>query len=369
MKILLGICICLIFSAVRAWEIADIVGDTTWLIRGGASQRAMLHTCREAKDQRPFQIEYEDGSLLLKDAQGNCFAAVNGRGVAMSVSEGDPNTDPEPGAAVKPLTGAQVLAALHPSCETAQQAVGEVEKLFAAGRISGGWIFFFADAERAFVVESSSKHFAAQELTRAFCVYANSWKLPGMDETSIAPSKRAYTLAQKDWAAQEMLRRCKTDAGIAPAGSFAVSRFDKNDVNADEFTKARDPHDGRSKIEISVHNDKSAGGFLCEIDKEFPAFLSCVYVAQGAPRRAVYLPIPLGAAAVPQLAAPAETAFGPRDPRIVDFEANLLKEFEATREEARQLLRAGKRDEAAKLLKENMLRQAAKASEFLQTVK
>ena len=367
MKILLGIGICFIFSAVRAWELADVVGDTSWLIRGGASQRAMLHTCREAKDQRQFQIEYKDGSLLLKDAQGKYFAALNKCGVAVLFSEGDPNTDAEP---AQPLAGSQVITALAASGKTAEQALAELKKLFEAGRISGGQILFIADAKRAFVVECAPKHLATLELTRAFCVYSNSWKLPGMDGASTAASLRAYTVYQKEWAASELLRRALTaHRGITVTDSIAVSRFDRNDLNADEFTQARDPKDGRSKIDIAVHNDKSAGGFILEIDGEFPEFLSCVYMAQGAPRRAVYLPIPLGAAMIPHFAAPAETSFGPRDPRIVDFEAGLLKEFETAREAARKLLREGKRDDAVKLLKENLARQAAKTSDFLRTVK
>ena len=369
MKILLGICICLICSAVRAWNIADVVGDTSWLVRcsGAAAGKTLIHTCREAAAPQPFAIEHKDGSLLLKDAQGKCFAALNKYGVAVLFSAGDPNSDTEP---AQPLAGPQVITVLAASGKTAEQALAEVKNIFDAGRISGGQILFIADAKRAFVVECAPRHFAAQELTRAFCVYSNSWKLPGMDEASTAVSIRAYTVYQKEWAASELLRRALTaHKGITVADSIAVSRFDKNDLNADEFTKARDPRDGRSKIDISVHNDKSAGGFILEVDGEFPEFLSCVYMAQGAPRRAVYLPIPLGAAMIPQLAAPATTAFGPRAPRIVDFEANLLKEFETVREDARKLLRTGKRDEAAKLLKKNMLRQAAKAGEFSRTVK
>ena len=369
MKILLGICICLVSFAVRAWELADVVGDTSWLVRGSgaAAGKALIHTCRESKDQRQFQIEYKDGSLLLKDAQGNCFAALNKYGVAVLFSEGDPNSDAEP---AQPLAGPQVTTALTASSQTAEQALAEVKKIFDAGRISGGQILFIADAKRAFVVECAPRHFAAQELTRAFCVYSNSWKLPGMDEASTAGSTRAYTVYQKEWAASELLRRALiAHRGITVADSIAVSRFDKNDLNADEFTKARDPRDGRSKIDISVHNDKSAGGFILEVDGEFPEFLSCVYMAQGAPRRAIYLPIPLGAAMIPQFAAPAETAFGPRAPRIVEFEANLLKKFEATREEARKLLRSGQRDDAAKLLEDNLVRQAAQAGEFLRTAK
>ena len=233
MKTVSVICGCLLASVVWAWELADVVGDTTWLIRGGAAQRAIIHTCREAKDQRQFQIEYKDGSLVVKDARGNCFAALNKYGVAAAFSEGDPNTDAEP---AQPLAGSQVVTALAASSKTAEQALAEVRKIFDAGRISGGQILFIADAKRAFVVECSPRHFAAQELTRAFCVYANSWKLPGMDETSSASSKRAYTVYQKEWTARELLRRALTaHHGITVADTIAVSRFDKDDVNTDEF--------------------------------------------------------------------------------------------------------------------------------------
>ena len=373
MKIVSVICGFLLASAVwAAKSTAVVIGDTSWLVRssGAAAGKTLIHTCREAGTPQQFQVEYKDGSLLLKDAQGNCFAALNKCGVAVLFSDGDPNSDAEPAAAVQPLAGPQVTAALTNSSRTAEQALAELKKLFDAGRISGGQILFIADAGRTFVVECAPKHIAAQELTRAFCVYSNSWKLPGMDEASTAASNRAYTVYEKEWAARELLRQFRTaHKGITVADSIAASRFDKNDINADEFTKARDPKDGRSKIDISVHNDKSAGGFILEVDGEFPEFLSCVYMAPGAPRRAVYLPIPIGAAMIPQFAASAEISFGPRDPRIVDFEAGLLREFETVREEARKLLREGKRDDAVKLLKENLARQAAKTSDFLRTVK
>ena len=367
MKFGFWLCASFLAAAVRSAEPVLTDGDTTWLVRGTAAQRAMLHTCREAKTPLAADMEYQNGCLLLNDDKGGCFAALNTHGVVMTVSNGDPNSDPEPPASAQPPDVSRLPAALLPSCETARQAAEEVQKLFDAGRISGGRIFFFADAGRAFIVECSSRHFAKWELNRAFCVYANSWKLPGMDEASTAPARRAYTLYQKEWAAREVLRRrYEAERGISAAASIAASRLNADDLNGDDYRQARDPADGKSRLEIAQHHAHSAGGFLFEIDAEFPGMLSCVYAAFGAPRSTIHLPVPLGAAsALPKGTVTSAGTPEKVDPKLVEFESSLLAEFGRVHEEARKLLRGGRSGEAAQLLRDTLSKQTAAAGDFL----
>ena len=114
-----------------------------------------------------------------------------------------------------------------------------------------------------------------------------------------------------------------------------------------------------------------------EIDPEFPAYLSCAYTSLGPQRHMVYLPVPMAVRQLPdkmrdgrwaQMAFAHQEAFGPEHgdlQKFTELEDKFLKEFDAARDRARQLLKSGNTDEAVKLLNDTFERQYAEADKLM----
>ena len=124
-------------------------------------------------------------------------------------------------------------------------------------------------------------------------------------------------------------------------------------------------------------NLRSISAVCFEPDPEFPAQLSTAYVALGPQRHTVYLPCPMALRRFPQQMENGkwgELAFSFRKKagdhhKLVDelfaFEDKIIPEYEQAREEARKLLRAGKRQEAEKLLNDLFAKHFSAAEKLL----
>ena len=330
-----------------------------------------------AKDSKFAKYDY----LRIGSKGGNfCFCGLNEKGLAVIFTGGDPTRDKNPakmdGNTHKPNTATVIMLR---SCATAQQAVRHMQDAFKKKIIAGSAIFFIADPNRAFVIECSPRHFASWELPHAFCVYSNCWKLPGMDDGSLGTADRAANNYQREWAAREALKQAfDAKKTISVADSIRASRVNVAEANGEEFAKRR----GKGKVNTAPYNRNSADSYLFDLDSEFPALLSCVYAAYGPFRHTVYLPIPMGAAnALPQEvidAAWLDSAYRLRDaadptdpvrPELVEFEKKQLDDFAKAREEARRLLRQDKYEDARKLLRDTLAKQAKETLEFMNNLK
>lgn len=378
--------LCIHLAAALSVLSLQVAADTTWIVRSreSASGMMLLHGCREAKTQPKLGMRYEtpekDRSiefrhLRIGDRNGFTFAALNERGLAIVFTGGDPTSDPNPPKDPANVTGNFGTVNMAGKCASAPEAVKWLRGEFEKGRICGHLIFLIADTRRAFAVECSNRHFASWELPHAICVYANCWKLPGMDDASLGTAERAARNYQREWTARELLRQAlETKGGISVRDSLAISRAGAADMNDPKFDKARGPR----KLFTAPYNRASVDSYLFELDSEFPEVLSTVYAAWGPQRHTVYLPIPLGAAdalpeelfsdewvgaAVRRRDAAANDA--PIDPQLLEFENRQLREFAKAREAARILLQKDDPDGARKLLKETLARQARESADFL----
>ena len=363
-----------------------VAADTAWIVRSreSASGMMLLHGCREAKTQLELGMSYETPGkdrnikfryLRIGDRNGFTFAALNERGLAIVFTGGDPTSDPKPPQSPANVTGNFGTVNMAGKCASAPEAVKWLRGEFEKGRICGRLIFLIADTQRAFAVECASRHFASWELPHAFCVYANCWKLPGMDDASLGTAERAARNYQREWTARELLRRALEAKGaVSVRDSLAISRAGAADMNDAKFDKARGPR----KLSTAPYNRASVDSYLFEPDSEFPEVLSTVYAARGPQRHTVYLPIPLGAAdALPEglfsnewvgnavRRREAAKNDAPIDPRLLEFENRQLREFAAAREAARILLQKDDPDGARKLLRETLARQAKETAAFL----
>ena len=382
---------------------ATAVADVDWMIlpKYSTSGRTLLHCTRDLTSKTAKNVLTEKGALpstpgmrletpqsnkLVKysylrigNKNGFCFCGLNEKGLAVAFTGGDPTSDKNPKKDANTHTGNTATVILLRSCATAQAAVRHMQDAFKQKIISGSSIIFVADPMRAFVIECSPRHFASWELPHAFCVYSNCWKLPGMDDGSIGTATRAANNYQREWAAREVLRNAfDANKTIAVKDSLAASRINAADGNGEAYAKRR----GKAKLTTAPFNPSSFDSYLFDLDPEFPDVLSCVYVAWGPWRHTVYLPIPMGAAdALPKALfdeewvksayrrrdAVAEDA--PENEELLKFEAAQLAEFGKARSKAREMLRRDERDEAKKLLRETLEKQAEATLEFLKGLK
>ena len=373
---LLAVCV-LGFQTARA--------DTDWLIlpRASESRRMLLHGIRDSGRPVSTDLRMDKSGKFHSLRIGNTkskftYAGINQCGVAALAIGGDPQRDKAPKRDKRNYDGSNGVNLILRNCKTAEQGVDMLRDGFRKSMIPGGLIFFVADANRAFVVECSPKHFASFELTASFCVYTNCWRLPNMDEPSRRSARSRSWQTQREWTVRTSLQNARQTGGtVSVAETFAASRLGPAEMNVPALEKARE----KGQINNTPAMKTSADGVLFEIDREFPGVLSCAYVSFGPQRHTVHLPVPIGAADK----LPAEITPGPWktaalarnksaqlttpvNPQLIAFENRMLAEFNKKREEARKLLRGKKTAEAKKLLQENLRRQAKELDGFLKTL-
>jgi hypothetical protein len=379
----------LLTAAVLAAGISlSVSADTDWMVLPRYSKTGMtlLHGCHNMPKRTEMQLRWEKPEagyryLSIGMKKGFRFGGVNERGVAVIFTGGGPMADKNPAPSPNNFTGRRGVIEILSRCATAKEAEALLQAAADKKLIAGSLIFFVVDRNHAWAIECSPDNYVSWELPHAFCVYANLWKLPGMDASSTSPVERTLKCAQREWAVREMLRR-RLDANksISRQDSFAASRLNTHELNGEEYASARSKT-GKRKFETAPYNSSSHDSYLIEVDPEFGE-LSCIYVAYGPTRHTVYLPVPLGAAdALPGELFSGEWTDGafarmkaakaddPMDPRILEFEKKLLAEFDNVRLEARwKYLRQERPDKARKLLRACLEKQTRETLAFLKSL-
>ena len=379
-----------LIAALTAVAALTVSADTDWMVLPRYSKTGMtlLHGCRNSPKRMPLKLHYvkpgKDGKfhyLAVGNKGGFRFGGVNERGVAGIFTGGGPMVDKNPPKSPDNFTGRKAVTEILRNCATAQEAEALLRGAADKKLIEGALIIFVVDRNHAWVIECSPDNYVSWELPHAFCVYANLWKLPGMDASSISPVERTLKCCQREWAAREMLRRrLDADKSISRQNSFAASRLNTCELNGEEYAKARSKT-GKRRFDTAPYNSSSHDSYLIEVDPEFGE-LSCIYVAYGPARHTVYLPVPFGAAGkLPEELFSEEWTDGafarmkaakpddPVNPAILQFEEKLLAEFDKVRLEARwKYLRQEKPGEARKMLEECLAKQARETFEFLKAL-
>ena len=352
--------------------------DTEWMIlpKGSTSGLMTMHVSRDAtKNAKPAPIliydtrkQYGGKYKFLRICNNQyCIAGINEKGLGVIFTGGDPTSDKNPPKSGLNFTPHNSTVIMLRRCATAEEAVKYMHSGFRKRQIVGSAIYLVADPYRAFVVECSPGHFASWELPHAFCVYTHCWKLPGMDDGSVADANRAQWNYQREWTAREFLRQAmeKNHRMIPLAESMAVSRMNGKDT-------------GKKTVLNGPGNPTTFAAFTFELDPEYPDYLSTVYVAFGPPRHTVYVPIPFIAfdklptdllnrktleAAIKRRNEAGEDAAV--DPKLVELQNKIVAEFAKARDRARQKLRSDHCNDAKKLLRETLDKQSAEIAEFL----
>jgi len=300
--------------------------------------------------------------------------AMNEKGVAMTTNCGDLNGESRPFYGERHAMGSGELQRLViKNCATAAEGVEVLKnlarnRLFVYSRINYGTILLIADAHRAFLVEIGDGYAEACEVARGIHVVANVWELPGGETYSLYGLSAVRINRVREACVVKALQENRIGGKYTVRGCFDTSRK----IRGRTFAECHTFVPGNSKAK-----NMSLETTCFEIDAEFPAFLSCAYVSLGPQRHTVYLPIAMAVRQLPdkmrdgrwgKMAYDHQAAFGPKHAdmqKITELESKLLKEFNAVRDEARKMLRDGKKDAAVKLLNDCFDRQFAEADRLM----
>ena len=303
---------------------------------------------------------------------GHSNMALNEKGVAITTNGGDPNILKHPRGGRIALSCGPLEAVVMRNCATAAEGAEMLKNIARSQRFMDpkdyGFILMVADARQAFVVEICDGYAEVAELHGGIHVVANAWRLPGGEELSSVNLAGVRGNRAREACAAKALRENRVNGKYTVRGCFAASRK----IRKGKFDERYPFVPGNDKAK-----NMSVQATCFEIDPEFPAYLSCAYTSLGPQRHTMYLPIPMAVGQLPdkmrdgrwtKMAYAHQQAFGPEHAdlgKISELEDKFLAEFDAVRDQARKMLREGRKDEAVRLLNDCFDRQYAQADELM----
>ena len=348
--------------------IAAAEACTSWIIHPACAKdgRMIVQKCR---DSRVSKLSADirtapDGRRWMRIGTGESYPtfAINDRGVVATMNDGDDLTVKHPGGEKLGVGTGDLLRKLMVDCDNACDAAVMVRDYGRNMRRTGrGGTLFVADAKRAFLIDVGPGYGEMKELTGGMVIISNCLHLPGIEEISRQKVNSLRSDRSREANVRAALTAARVDGKYTVRGTIKASRMKCGKPMKDKYPFRKN----------------SLGGVCFEIDGEFPAQLSTAYIALGPQQHTVYLPCPMALARFPKAMENgkwADLAYNFRkkagdDHKLVGelfaFEDQIIPEYEKTREEARELLRSGKRDEAEKLLNELFARHYAAAEKLL----
>lgn len=357
------------------------VACTSWVLRPEVTQSGMM-VIQKVLDA-PYRARLDADIRVAPNGwrwirvgsnKNGASMAMNEKGVAMTTNCGDRNGEARSFKGERHAMGSGELQRLViKNCATAAEGVEVLKnvarnRLFVYSSINYGTILLIADPHRAFLVEIGDGYAEVAEVTNGIHVVANAWSLPGGETCSLYDFPAVRVNRARKACVVKALQDNRLDGKYTVRGCFDASRK----VRGKKFAECHTFVPGSSKAK-----NMSLETTCFELDSEYPAFLSCAYVSLGPQRHTVYLPVAMAVRQLPdkmrdgswgRMAYDHQAAFGPEHAdlsKISALEDKFLAEFTAVREQARQLLKDGKRDAAVKLLNDCFDRQFAEADELM----
>ena len=352
---------------------------TSWVLRPEVTESGMMIVQKVLDNpQSPLDADMRiapNGWRWIRIGRHNGPSmAMNERGVAITANCGDRNGDEPSRKGRHTFYSFELLWHVVRNCATAEEGVAELRhigrnRLFRMpGKmpVKYGSILLVADAKRAFVVEIGDGYCEAVEVASGIHVVANAWRIPGGEAVSVSNGQDVRGNRAREVCAVKALQAGQVSGKYTVRGCFDASRRIRGPKYMDRYPFVPGKASNMSLM---------SGCF--EIDPEFPAYLSCAYTSLGPQRHTVYLPVPMAVRQLPdkmrdgrwaQMAFAHQEAFGPKHgdlQKFTELEDKFLKEFDAARDRARRLLRAGKTNEAVKLLNFTFARQYAEADKLM----
>ena len=333
---------------------------TSWIIHPSCTKdgRMIVQKCR---DSRPGPLSADirtapGGRRWMRIGTGEHYAtfAMNDKGIVATMNDGDDLTIKHRGGEYIGIGTGNMLHKVMCDADSALDGALMVRDYGRNGRRNGrGGTLFVADAKRAFLIDVGPGYGEMKELSGGMVVISNCLHLPGVEEISRQKVGALRGDRSREANVRAALKAEKVDGKYTPRGTIKVSRMKC----------------GKAMKEKYPFRKNSLGGVCFEIDGEFPAYLSTAYVALGPQQHTFYLPCPMALREFPEAMRNgkwADIACKFREKagddhqlvqQLFDFEDRIIPEYEKAREEARELLRAGKAAEAEKLLNDLFLKQ------------
>ena len=349
---------------------------TSWMIHPSvsASGRMIVHKCRDNRvGPLDADILYTRNGVkwMRLGACKEPLFAVNEYGIATVMNDGDPMTLVHPGTD-KSLKDARMWTScgslarqVMADCTSADQAV-KLALHYSRSKIKSahGNSIFVADPKRAFMIDAAPGYAEYKELTGGICIITNCMHFPGIESYSNRTVGALRSDRAREANVRASLKKHKVDGKYTVKGVIATSRMRCQGKYAQKYPCRRN----------------SLSGICFEIDPEFPAQLTTAYVALGPQQHTVYLPTPMALKQFPEFIRSggwSDLAYKLRERegydhrylgKFVELEDRLFAEYDKVREEARELLKAGKKAEAEKLLNDCYERQYEAALKLLKEV-
>lgn len=347
------------------WQEPEQHECTSWIVMPDLSKdrNLLIHKNRDATEtghaptwvKRPGKIGWLGSCSLFFPFP---VLGINEKGLAVMMN----NADAYDGWNNSGLSTAMIARILLENCSTCQEAASLLDKIIAEKAYyhgKTGSIFFFADTKVAGVYELSARKSAYSPFSFGYAIRANTWELPGMVALSRKTSEQVAADDFREYQVRDALMAAVKRGGVEIEDCFAASRLRGGDVSEQRFP---------------VCWENSTAFATCEIDREFSE-LHTLYLASGPSRNTVVIPIPLGANALPLKMFSGEwTALAQGFKRkagidhkklteIEKIEKELCADYRTVKEEARLLLRKGKKQEAATLLQKTLAKQFLQAED------
>ena len=317
---------------------------TSWLVCSEvtASGQVLLHKNRDSSSRylTAQRVRVPGKYSWIGNSNFGSFgttSGINEKALAVVMNSGPRSTGESPMGMGTPM----IARILLEQCKTAGSAVKLLEKIVKAKAYchgKSGSIWFFADPERAFVVEHDGLSFKASEVKSGLAIRANAWHFPEMIVHSKNNPAQITGNARREYAVRDLLvnKVLGKKKKITVSDMFAASRIDKI------------PEDPKC---YALCDKATNVGSTFVIDREFPESLSYFVSTFGPPRHGLYIPVPLTLDDLPlciRSGSWSETLFRrSKAKKLLDMkkveaiESTMMKNHLGALEEARAILRTG----------------------------
>ena len=354
--------ICCYVAALCAAAAAEAC--TSWIMHSSATKSGLM-TVTKCRDQKPYRISGDvrvsrRGWRWLRlgqhpnrvDFEGGLTGfGMNAKGVVATCNDGDYLTSQYPREGRINIGSYSILRQVLTECDNAWDGAVLIRDHCRASRRPGvkdhhGSTLMVADAKHAYIVDIGTAYGEIKEITSGMLVISNKMHLPGIEEFAASQLRSFLSDRARETNSRKVMNEYRENGKFTVQGIIRASR-------AKCGTELKDKYPFRSN---------SQGAACFEVDPEFPAQLTTCYTTIGPQRHTLYLVIPMAVRQMPDkirngkwadLAYAFRKKCGDEHPSLdamYAFEAKTLPEYDKVRDEARKLLRAGKTEDAEKLL-------------------
>ena len=351
---------------------------TSWMIHPSVSRSGMM-IVQKVRDHYHARLDADmrtapNGWRWMRIGLNQHIPAfsMNEKGVVMTTNDGDKTDVRHPRGERAQRGAGNLIRQVVTTCSTAAEGVEIIRNSARNGLHAGSnGIYFIADPNRAFMINLACGYAEVKELTGGIIVITNAWHLPGGEEISVKTLAGIRGDRAREANTRASLQEYRVDGKYTIRGCIDTSRRTCGKLFKEKFPFRYTPG---GKV-------SSLSSVCFEIDKEFPAYLSCGYTALGPQQHTIFIPMPMALRQTPekmrdgswgQMAYDIREALGNDHKYIPEFrklEDKFLREFSQTRAEARRLLKAGRTEDAVRLLNECFDRQFAEADALLTRVR